>query len=41
VPFCLSTLSICSIEEVSAAVSTPFLFQLYMFKDQGVNAALI
>lgn len=41
VPFCLSTLSICSMEEVSAATGAPFLFQLYMFKDQGVNAALI
>ena len=41
VPFCLSTLSICSMEEVSAAVGAPFLFQLYMFKDPGVNAALI
>jgi L-lactate dehydrogenase (cytochrome) len=41
VPFCLSTLSICSIEEVSAATGAPFLFQLYMFKDRGVNAALM
>jgi L-lactate dehydrogenase (cytochrome) len=41
VPYCLSTLSSCSIEEVAAAVSTPFLFQLYMFKDRAINAALL
>jgi L-lactate dehydrogenase (cytochrome) len=41
VPFCLSTFSVCSMEEVSAAVGAPFLFQLYMFKDHGVNAVLM
>jgi L-lactate dehydrogenase (cytochrome) len=41
VPFCLSTLSIASLEEVRAAVPGPFLFQLYLFKDRGVNEALI
>jgi L-lactate dehydrogenase (cytochrome) len=41
VPFCLSTLSGCSMEDVAAAVQAPFLFQLYMFKDRGVNAALM
>ena len=41
VPFCLSTFSVCSIEEVREAASAPFLFQLYMFKDRGVNAALM
>ncbi len=41
VPYCLSTLSSCSIEEVAAAVSTPFLFQLYMFKDRAINASLL
>lgn len=34
VPFCLSTVSICSIEEVRAAVDTPPWFQLYMIKDR-------
>jgi L-lactate dehydrogenase (cytochrome) len=41
VPFCLSTFSISSIEEVAASMSKPFLFQLYLFKDRGVNATLI
>jgi L-lactate dehydrogenase (cytochrome) len=41
VPFSLSTLSTCTIEEVSAAVREPFFFQLYMFKDRAVNAALL
>lgn len=41
VPFSLSTLSTCTIEEVSAAVREPFFFQLYMFRDRGVNAALM
>jgi L-lactate dehydrogenase (cytochrome) len=35
VPFCLSTLSICSLEEVRQSVSQPFWFQLYMMKDKG------
>ena len=41
IPFCLSTLSICSIEDVAAAVSKPFWFQLYVMKDRGVVRALI
>lgn len=41
VPYCLSTLASCSIEEVAAAVDTPFLFQLYMMKDRAINAALL
>jgi L-lactate dehydrogenase (cytochrome) len=35
VPFCLSTMSICSIEDVRAAVPTPFWFQLYVMRDRG------
>ena len=35
VPFCESTLSICSVEEVAGAVSTPPWFQLYVMKDRG------
>jgi len=35
VPFCLSTVSICSVEEVRRATSAPFWFQLYMMKDRG------
>ncbi len=41
VPFCLSTMSICSIEDVHAAVSKPFWFQLYVMRDRGFAASLI
>lgn len=41
VPFCLSTVSICSIEDVRAAVEKPFWFQLYLMRDRGFNAELI
>src|ERR1700756_2142606 len=30
IPFCLSTMSICSIEQVREAVPTPFWFQVYV-----------
>jgi L-lactate dehydrogenase (cytochrome) len=35
VPFCLSTVSICSLEEVRAAVTKPFWFQLYVIRDRA------
>ena len=35
VPFCESTVSICSIEEVRAATSAPFWYQLYVMRDRG------
>ncbi|MBV6521772.1 MAG: L-lactate dehydrogenase [Gemmatimonadaceae bacterium] len=35
VPFCLSTVGLCSLEEVRAATSSPFWFQLYMMRDRG------
>jgi L-lactate dehydrogenase (cytochrome) len=41
VPYCLSTLSSCSMEEVAAAVGAPFLFQLYLFNDRAINASLL
>jgi L-lactate dehydrogenase (cytochrome) len=41
IPFCLSTMSICSIEDVRAAVSQPFWFQLYLMRDRGFNRELI
>lgn len=41
VPFCLSTLSICTIEEVAAAATKPFWFQLYMMKDRGCVEELL
>lgn len=34
VPFCLSTMSICSIEDVAAHTMKPFWFQLYVMKDR-------
>ena len=33
--YSLSTVSVCSLEEVSAAVSKPIWFQLYVLKDRG------
>lgn len=41
IPYTLSTLSICSIEDVAEAVSKPFWFQLYFMKDRGFVADLI
>ncbi|MGH8686183.1 MAG: alpha-hydroxy acid oxidase [Burkholderiales bacterium] len=41
IPFTLSTMSICSIEDVAAAVSKPFWFQLYVMRDRGFAAELI
>jgi L-lactate dehydrogenase (cytochrome) len=41
IPFTLSTMSICSIEDVHDAVGQPFWFQLYMMKDRGFMRALI
>lgn len=41
VPFCLSTMSICSIEDVADAVSRPFWFQLYVMKDREFIRKLI
>jgi L-lactate dehydrogenase (cytochrome) len=39
-PFCLSTVSVCSVEEV-AATGTPPWFQLYMLKDRGYMRELL
>lgn len=35
VPFCESTVSICSIEEVAAATTAPMWFQLYVMRDRS------
>ena len=35
IPFCESTLSICGVEEVAAALTRPPWFQLYVMKDRG------
>src|SRR5712692_9252150 len=41
IPFTLSTMSICSIEDVAQSVGKPFWFQLYVMKDRGFVRALI
>src|ERR1700733_10237477 len=41
IPFTLSPMSICSIEDVAASVAKPFWFQLYVMKDRGFIKALI
>lgn len=41
VPFTLSTMSICSIEDVASATKKPFWFQLYVMKDRDFIADLI
>jgi L-lactate dehydrogenase (cytochrome) len=41
IPFCLSTMSICSIEDLRAATSQPFWFQQYLMRDRGFNQELI
>ena len=41
IPFCLSTMSVCSIEDVAGAVERPFWFQLYVMRDRGFVRALI
>jgi L-lactate dehydrogenase (cytochrome) len=41
VPFTLSTLSICSIEDVAEGSSEPFWFQLYVMNDQKYSKNLI
>jgi L-lactate dehydrogenase (cytochrome) len=41
VPFTLSTMSICSIEDVAGATAKPFWFQLYVIRDRDFNSRLI
>src|SRR5580693_6074882 len=41
IPYTLSTMSICSIEDVAANVDKPFWFQLYVMKDRGFIKELI
>lgn len=41
IPFCLSTMSICSIETVAAATTKPFWFQLYVMRDRAFIERLI
>lgn len=41
IPFTLSTMSICSIEDIAAHTSVPFWFQLYVMKDRPFIERLI
>jgi L-lactate dehydrogenase (cytochrome) len=41
VPFCMSTMSICSMEQVAEATGRPFWFQVYVIRDRGFIADLI
>ena len=41
IPFCLSTMSVCSIEDVAEDVKKPFWFQLYVMRDRKFAASLI
>jgi L-lactate dehydrogenase (cytochrome) len=40
IPFTLSTMSVCSIEDVAGATRKPFWFQLYVMKDRGFIKSL-
>lgn len=41
VPFCLSTVSACPLDEVAAGTTKPFWFQLYMIRDRGFMRELL
>ncbi|MBB4843709.1 L-lactate dehydrogenase (cytochrome) [Paucibacter oligotrophus] len=41
IPFTLSTMSICSIEDIAAHTKAPFWFQLYVMRDRGFIERLI
>lgn len=41
VPFCLSTMAICSIEDIRSVIKGPFWFQLYVFRDRGFSEQVI
>lgn len=41
VPFTLSTMSICSIEDVASVTTKPFWFQLYVMRDRGFVKEMI
>jgi L-lactate dehydrogenase (cytochrome) len=41
VPFCLSTVSVCTLSEVARNVTTPFWFQLYMIRDRAFMISLL
>jgi isopentenyl diphosphate isomerase/L-lactate dehydrogenase-like FMN-dependent dehydrogenase len=41
IPFILSTMSICSIEDVAANTTAPFMYQLYMMRDREAMSDMI
>ncbi len=41
VPFTLSTVGVCGLDEVAAAATAPFWFQLYWLRDRGLVQALL
>ena len=41
VPFTLSTVGLCGLDEVAAAATAPFWFQLYWLRDRGLVQALL
>ncbi len=41
IPYTLSTMSICSIEDVAAETRTPFWFQLYVIKDRSFSKDIL
>ena len=41
IPFTLSTMSICSIEDIASHTTAPFWFQLYMMRDRDAMARMI
>jgi L-lactate dehydrogenase (cytochrome) len=41
VPFCLSTVSVCTLDEVAHGVTKPFWFQLYMIRDRAFMRDLL
>ena len=41
IPFILSTMSICSMEDVAAHSTAPFMYQLYMMRDREAMANMI
>jgi len=41
IPFTLSTMSICSMEDIAANTTAPFWFQLYMMRDREAMARMI
>ncbi|HMS26592.1 MAG TPA: alpha-hydroxy acid oxidase [Burkholderiaceae bacterium] len=41
IPFILSTMSICSMEDVAAHTTAPFWYQLYMMRDRDAMVAMI